>query len=1068
MPQNSSNPFRRQIPPQRLKQLLDEIDAPRQAPVAEPKPSEPGMVAKYGPTGIRALGAFLGVTPLKAGGIGAIAETAAQGLEKLTGQRESFSPRQIGLSGLIGGLGGGAVQAITKNISRPVQAALRAAPWAAAQPVVRSVAEEGELPSVGEVATNVGLTSGLGYGFGKLAQKLGMPKLGYPANAARPTTPEGPQTLENFLRGKSGKDIENFALRQQATGMPQVAEDVRRIATEGGKAAPVSMSRLIAQRAAEAKAAAKEAADEAAAAKISEARQGLVKKEQVSETLKAPIKGGTEQLRTVFSKPRPKRTGRVMDLPPEGNPVRNIYEEWIQAGRKPETALKLAIAGRKRLATAPGSVAEAGIVPEAAAIPEVPQLPRPRTPEEVEAYLASKAAFAPEAPAAPVSPLEDLLRAEPQTLPEVTPAGIVGTREASLGQAQESTNILDEIQALSGGSGARAAAEAMPPAGVPDLPQAPSVQVPEEISAFQRLLKGEALPEGPLKAPSAKGAEAIAKAQERFSPEANTRLDALRRALNFTPARGEERGLIANAMREIQGKELGLPEVVVQQPLGPKAPPRVRNPRLGPASKINEIGAQQGVADEAERLLAEGMDPDQAIVQAKQSFMDRLKKLGGEGGGAGGGEAGAIDPALLYRLGTGAAGAAAGAVFDPLDDPISSAVAGGVVGLAIPTLVQKLGPVISNTPGVNPEVSDIIGAAATREGMSSMVKNIANALPHALRANLLTSPNLLNNAITGPWGSMVTVGMELHLAGDPRGMKLIEAANPITWADEFTRSWTEAASRIGRAEGEALAHATGPLGKSLAFPGTIMTMGDVTSRNLAMRLAGLSDDEAMRMTLTAEPEYLQAIVNFQRTLPGGHIFLPFARTVTNIVERGLERTPLVGSLFQGLRKNPDPFRVQAAQQILGASAAGGGYAAGVYDPTEGVPAGKFYRSAITNVAGPYSLLAGAGFAAGKAHAGGATPRKAALTGAGEALQTLPLPTTDVPESYARALFAEPGQRKLPTGLLPTIIRQVYEGEYRPDVEPRNVPGYELYRLLNPAASSGSRERPNRRRPRGSR
>mgnify|MGYP001607240418 CR=1 FL=1 len=43
--------------------------------------------------------------------------------------------------------------------------------------------------------------------------------------------------------------------------------------------------------------------------------------------------------------------------------------------------------------------------------------------------------------------------------------------------------------------------------------------------------------------------------------------------------------------------------------------------------------AQQGIADEAEKLVTQGVDPEEAIATAKQTFMDRLRKLGAEGRG---------------------------------------------------------------------------------------------------------------------------------------------------------------------------------------------------------------------------------------------------------------------------------------------------------------------------------------------------------------------------------------------------------------------------------------------------
>ncbi|RPJ36155.1 MAG: hypothetical protein EHM35_08645 [Planctomycetaceae bacterium] len=95
---------------------------------------------------------------------------------------------------------------------------------------------------------------------------------------------------------------------------------------------------------------------------------------------------------------------------------------------------------------------------------------------------------------------------------------------------------------------------------------------------------------------------------------------------------------------------------------------------------------------------------------------------------------------------------------------------------------------------------------------------------------------------------------------------------------------------------------------------------------------------------------------------------PFKRTPVNIVEQGLLRTPGVGFGMQALGVNrgtraADALGVQLAQQGIGLGTLGATEQLGENLTPEQA---RVLRRFVTNTAGPYSLLAGMGLAAGQA------------------------------------------------------------------------------------------------------
>ena len=132
--------------------------------------------------------------------------------------------------------------------------------------------------------------------------------------------------------------------------------------------------------------------------------------------------------------------------------------------------------------------------------------------------------------------------------------------------------------------------------------------------------------------------------------------------------------------------------------------------------------------------------------------------------------------------------------------------------------------------------------------------------------------------------------------------------------------------------------------------------------------------------------------------------------------------------------------MQAVQQGLGGTVATISYYLGKQmDPKD--PNVYRYRKMLADLAGPYSMLANAGFMAGVAAARGKTGSEQAYTGISTAFNDMPLPTTRTPLEGAKFLLnAATGQmlskplhpnssgvaKYLPSGFYPGVLADVDE------------------------------------------
>ena len=422
-------------------------------------------------------------------------------------------------------------------------------------------------------------------------------------------------------------------------------------------------------------------------------------------------------------------------------------------------------------------------------------------------------------------------------------------------------------------------------------------------------------------------------------------------------------------------------------------------------------------------------------VDEQLDMIDQIKK-------AGGAETGMARQDLLHSIGLGVAGAAIGGAIDPFDDRLTSAITGGAIGAVVPQLIRKYAERVPESitppdPGnpaaaVPPDVVATVQAASDPKTFAEMAKTVWEVAPHVVRANLLLSPNLFSNAVIAPWGAGVLTGLERWAAGDPRGLALLKEMTPAGFQSRIPMAWEEAKSRIAAAEsgaGEFIGEAPTEVRKYVAYPGTIVTMGDINTR-MAMLKAGFSEEEARAATLTKEPwsKWGKAVVNFQRSGPLGQMLLPFGKTLVNVMEEGSKAIPGVGEIVQAQRAAAtgaiDPLKQRMAQQAIGGLVGAGAGVVGYNEPDDPL-ANRLVRGAVSNVGGPYSLLGTMGYAAGKALKQGKGARGAAKAVASTPFTEMPLPSTDIPAGYVnfldKLLAGEARLSQPPAGAIPGII-----------------------------------------------
>lgn len=597
-------------------------------------------------------------------------------------------------------------------------------------------------------------------------------------------------------------------------------------------------------------------------------------------------------------------------------------------------------------------------------------------------------------------------------------AGTAG-RQLSMGEDIDPRGIAESggLGALLGGFiGKMSSPRVAPPAG----------QMLESEPVAQAAAESEQL----LKAKMAEEAQPRPAEWDQYPPEVAQELDKLGLQYRSAPEGLEKRGLGAQ-LQELRmfmsGKNAkGQPYMREGWRGAPATGVPVATPPAAPVDP-NWVQRETAVADDIGRQLeqqaggpppADPGAPD--WVNEQSSLVDKLKALLTNQSG-GGGERGEISPEALKFLSGTAGGALLGSITNPTGDPLEGAGIGAVTGMAGVTFGPKIISGMKNL-GAAPEMIQQASEHLATEGPKKTAQRIFETWPQFQRFNMLIDPiGLPANAFVGPWGSAMTGAIEAGLSGDERGWRLAKAMASPEFAQQFPKHWHDAVELIrngdlGRAE---TIISNTSIGKGMMLPGTLMTTGDVTAREMG-KARGFSEDEMRGMTMTNEPEFegFRKIANFTKNSPMLQTLMPFTKTLANMGEQASMRAPVLGLFVQAMREAPDPVRQQLVQQAMSVGIGGANYFLGQQlSPEEA----KIVRRYATNIAGRYGVIAGAGFAAGQASAQGKDPLSAGiLRGTQEAL---PLPTTEIPESWINFIFGGEGARP-PRGLMPTAASDV--------------------------------------------
>lgn len=429
-----------------------------------------------------------------------------------------------------------------------------------------------------------------------------------------------------------------------------------------------------------------------------------------------------------------------------------------------------------------------------------------------------------------------------------------------------------------------------------------------------------------------------------------------------------------------------------------------------------EVESVEGEArnEEQTKTLEEDLADIQAMPpEERAAFFKRFKGSKGE-----------IDPVLLAKLGIPLTTAGVGSIVDE-DHPLRGALIGGLIGAG--------GIAGATHLAENPDTFNNLRDKGTK---------LTRELPQLNRFNLLMNPaNLATNSLPAPYAGAFWKLLE---QSDPgvRNAGLAKLANIPEYLHNYGGNLFKVRELSGQFErGEQLAGSGASYtDKVLSGPGTLMAAGDMTSRDL-LESVGVSPAAARDATLTNEPKQVwgKGLMNLLRTTSDDgrrslftQLALPFARTTINVIESGLERTPVIGFLAQ---IGKDPAIVESIPQQLRMQGIGSGVMAGAYAFGRWVApeTAKQYKlpMLMSNLGGQYGLIAAAAFAAGQAQQLGKPP---VWTGVQQALQTMPLPTlgglTDAGKSISNMMSGEPAhpnaeyppQRYLPNMLLPYYLR----------------------------------------------
>ena len=403
------------------------------------------------------------------------------------------------------------------------------------------------------------------------------------------------------------------------------------------------------------------------------------------------------------------------------------------------------------------------------------------------------------------------------------------------------------------------------------------------------------------------------------------------------------------------------------------------------------------------------------------------------------GEKGFIEPELLSSLaGAGIGGAYGAATADE---------GKGLQGLTEGATLGALGGYgISKLPGMLRSSPQLVERLREPGGIESIVKEAVRELPNYQRFSYLADvPGLGANTIVASYGTVVWNALERIAQGGEQaeiGFRLLKRLNPISFTKGmFSRENFEEASdlvargEMGRAESAIHGGQMTALQRHLTAPGVAMTMSDNWARKVLTAAGDISDDEARAITHTSQPytKIGQGITNLSKGSWAGGMAIPFSRTPVNLVEQGLERTPVAGYLMNRYVKEvPAGWREQVAQQGLGAAIGYGSAKLGEITADENaspwIPDARRVRQYLSNAAGRYSLPASLGFAYGQSNQRRNPPGLRKFLGETRTWENvLPLPTIDAPIEWWKFLT---GTGAVPRGAAPALVRRQLPEEWQ--------------------------------------
>jgi hypothetical protein len=388
----------------------------------------------------------------------------------------------------------------------------------------------------------------------------------------------------------------------------------------------------------------------------------------------------------------------------------------------------------------------------------------------------------------------------------------------------------------------------------------------------------------------------------------------------------------------------------------------------------HEIGFDEDFPTFLTRRMKEQGDPAHMPWQERQAFQnndaryrDRLAD-----------DRGSISPEMLVNLGSAGVGAAAGAAMN--DDPLTGAVGGGALGALLPLLIR------------DPQMAERLRYFSLLSGPATHAKNVIGG------------------------GSAATFkALEDLVSGNPQraGSIMSNVFSP----DTITRAKTEFnhPSNVNSRWGQLHGGVTG-------IPSRAMAASDEAIQG-GLRKAGVPAEEARITTLTNDPRSNlgRSLQQFQQSHPAVRFAMPFVRTATNLVERGLERTPGVGYLPQVRRMSPGgaDLKTATARQGLGMLAAALGTQIDTDNPY------------LVAALGPYMLPTMLGSAGAEGFERGDDPSALVKRVIGEGFSQTP-----IPESYE---YSDPG--RLLAQFVPNLLRPFGGG---------SPSDYEMETLLDPA------------------